>query len=221
MKEAAQIHHDFLAATLSEKTFEKLELDDPNEEDEDQKMIRMGYKYNLFKLKADMIVCVRCQINSYTVNANGEKEYNNLFVLPEWNEKRQGWSANLDASATTMLTKEITDNSSKFSRWTMQSLMDGVDKMKFAFIQRDGSSTQNHKVVGFQAIATKAFATQINLNVPNCWAVLKDVIETVQQQEESHAEYLYLKEPLQVQYTLRRLVNDDNEDEESSEDDGL
>ena len=35
MKEAAVINNDFLAATLSEKNFEKLEKDDPNEEDED------------------------------------------------------------------------------------------------------------------------------------------------------------------------------------------
>ena len=79
-----------------------------------------------------------------------------------------------------MLTKEITDNSCKFSRWTMQSLIDGVDKMKFAFIQRDGQSTKTHRVVGFQSIKTKAFAAQINLNVPNCWAVFKDVVEAVQ-----------------------------------------
>ena len=116
MKEAAAISTDFLAASLT-KTFEELELDDPNEEDENQKMIRQGYKYNLFKLKSDMIVCVRCQINCYTINANQEKEYNNLFVLPEWNEKRQGWSQNLDNAATTMLTREITDNSCKFSKF--------------------------------------------------------------------------------------------------------
>ena len=35
MKEAATINIDFLAATLSEKNFGKLELDDPNDEDED------------------------------------------------------------------------------------------------------------------------------------------------------------------------------------------
>ena len=101
--------------------------------------------------------------------------------------------------------------------------MDGVDKMKFAFVQRDGSSTENHKVVATQTIMTKAFATQINLNVPNCWAVLRDVIETVAQQPEAHAEYIYLKEPLQVQYTLRKMVNEENEEEEESDsqEDGL
>ena len=70
---------------------------------------------------------------------------------------------------------------------------------------------------------TNAFAKQINLNVPNCWAVLKDVIETVQQQEEGQAEYLYLKEPSQVQYRLIKMVNEENEEDEESdsEEDGL
>jgi hypothetical protein len=32
------------------------------------------------------------------------------------------------------LTREITDNSSKFCRWTVQSLLAGVDKMRFGFV---------------------------------------------------------------------------------------
>ena len=35
MKEAAQIHYDFLNASLNQKKFQKLEKDDPNEEAED------------------------------------------------------------------------------------------------------------------------------------------------------------------------------------------
>ena len=95
-----------------------------------------------------MIVCIRCQVHSYNEKSDGSREYANLFVLPEWNEKRQNWTKDLDASATTMLTKEITDNANKFSRWTMQSIIDGVDKMRFAFVQRWEGSALTHKVVG-------------------------------------------------------------------------
>ena len=52
-----------------------------------------------------------------------------------------------------MLNKEITDNASKFNRWTMQSIIDGVDKMRFAFVQRiDFSSNKAHRVVGFASV---------------------------------------------------------------------
>lgn len=122
-----------------------------------------------------------------------------------------------------MLTREITDNANKFSRWTIQSILDGVEKMKFAFVQRLEGSAVTHKVVGTINVQTNAFAKQINLNVQNCWAVLRDVISTVQQQEEGQAEYLYLKEPNQVQYRLIKMVNEENEEDEESDDeeDGL
>ena len=108
-----------------------------------------------------------------------------------------------------MLTKEITDNSNKFSRWTIQSILDGVSKMRFNFIQRQDGSTTTHKVVGTSSVATFAFAKQINLNVPNCWAVLKDVLETVQSQEDQVGEYLYVKEPNQINYRMMKMTEDD------------
>ena len=79
-----------------------------------------------------------------------------------------------------MLNKEITDNASKFNRWTMQSIIAGVDKMRFAFVQRtDIDSAKSHKVVGMANVNPTAFAGQINLNVTNCWAVLKDLVGAV------------------------------------------
>lgn len=51
--------------------------------------------------------------------------------------------------------------------------------MRFGFIQRSDPQGTNHRVVGSFTTETHAFANQINLNVENCWAILKDVIETV------------------------------------------
>ena len=59
MKETAKIHLDMLQAA-QEKKFVKLDRDDPHEEAEDQKMLRLGYKYKLFKLDDGMTVCIRC-----------------------------------------------------------------------------------------------------------------------------------------------------------------
>ena len=88
MKEASQIQQDFLNASLRQKDFEKYENDDPNEEDEDEVFTRLGYRYNFFKLKEGLIVCIRCQVHCYNEKGDGTREYSNLFVLPEWNEKR-------------------------------------------------------------------------------------------------------------------------------------
>lgn len=220
MKETAKIHTDLLQASQA-KAFTKLERDDPHEEAEDQKMLRVGYKYKIYKLADDMKVCIRCQNHFY--NEASTEGLSNLFVLLEWHHKRQGWTKELDQMTMVMLNKEITDNASKFNRWTMQSIIDGVDKMRFAFVQRhDFSSAKVHKVVGFTSVTPDAFANQINLNVQNCWAVLKDVVKTCLEQEQQSAEYLYMKDPTQTNYRLIHMIKSENEDEDGSdEDDGF
>lgn len=118
MKETAQLHADILNAAQNPDEFTELEEDDPHEEAEDQKMLRMGYKYVQYKIssKPDVFICIRCTINFHDP---GTKSTSNLYVLPQWNQKRQTWAKDLDSNTTVMLTKEITDNACKFSKWTM------------------------------------------------------------------------------------------------------
>ena len=106
---------------------------------------------------------------------------------------------------STELTKEITDNSFKFCKWTMQSVLGGVDKMKFAFVQRyEPKSAARHKLIGTVNVNTSIFARQINLNVDNCWAVLKDVIQTIMEQEKG--QYIYYKDPTNTTYKLMHII---------------
>mgnify|MGYP000932838651 CR=1 FL=1 len=52
--------------------------------------------------------------------------------------------------------------------------------------------------------------------------MLKDVVTTVLAQEDTSAEYLYMKDPVQPNYKLIHMVKTENEAEENSdEDDGL
>lgn len=178
MKEAAKVQANILWAAQNPKKFVELDREDPHEDAEDQKMLRMGYRYMLFKIGSDpdITICIRCTVNFHDP---GSKETCNMFVLPQWNAKRQTWQRDLDTQTTVMLTKEITDNACKFSRWTMQSIMSGVDKIRFAFTQRINNSADNHKVVGHASVNPEQFAGTINLNVQNCWAVLKDLVVSV------------------------------------------
>lgn len=134
MKEAAKVHIDLLQAAQDPKKFQKLERDDPHEEAEDQKMLRLGYKYKIFQLddNPSVKVCIRCQ--NHFFNDLPTEGLSNLFVLLEWNVKRQSWTKDLDTMTMVKLNREITDNASKFNRWTMQSIIDGVDKMRFGFV---------------------------------------------------------------------------------------
>lgn len=160
-------------------------------------------------------------MNSYLETSN---ELLNCYVLPEWSEKRQNWSKALDNQVAVCLTKEIADNTTKFCRWTVQSILAGVDKMRFAFVQRADTSGANHKVVGSFTTDTYAFAKQLNLNIENCWAVLKDVVDTVIEREEPQGEFLYLKDlSMQPSYRLVKKIEEEEDDntEHEQDDDGL
>jgi hypothetical protein len=51
---------------------------------ENQKFLMQGYKYHVWKINDSISVCIRCSIHSQL----SDDSYCNLFVLPEWNEKR-------------------------------------------------------------------------------------------------------------------------------------
>lgn len=181
-------------------------------------MLRMGYRYKIYKLGENLKVCIRCQNHFFSEQPS--EGLSNLFVLLEWNQKRQGWTKELDQMTMVMLNKEITDNANKFNRWTLQSIIDGVDKMRFAFVQRTNlTSNKAHNVVGFVSVKPEAFAGQLNINMQNCWAVLKDLVATVLEQEHTSAEYLYMKDPVQPNYRLIHMVKTEDEDEDNSEED--
>lgn len=156
-----------------------------------------------------MKICIRCCAHAYLESTD---ELMNTYVLPEWSEKRQNWTRDLDTQTAVCLTKELTDNTSKFCRWTVMSILAGVDKMRFAFIQRADQNANNHKVVGSFTSDTATFAKQLQLNMENCWAVLKDVLETVMDLEEENGEFLYIKDLNQVPtYRLVKMVEEEGE----------
>ena len=154
-----------------------------------------GYYYNIFNLGIDTKICIRSSVHSYIEGTDElTDELMNTYVLPEWNDKRQNWTKNLDTQTTLCLTTEITDNTAKFCRWAVMSMLAGVKKMNFAFVQRADSQANTHKVVGSFTRETHHFANQLNLNIDNCWAVLKDVLDTLHLREEKNCDFLYLKD---------------------------
>jgi hypothetical protein len=55
----------------------------------------------------------------------------------------------------------------------------------------------------------------------NCWAILKDVVETVYDGEDEAGEYLFMKEPNQVTYRLIKMIQEEGDEESEGSDDGL
>jgi len=203
------------------------ESKDPHIEVESQIISRIGYTYQIWKTKTAngkfKRICVRCAVHSLNKTSN---EYMNLYALHEWNTQRQKWGKEIDNQAAGCLTREISDNQNKFARWTVQSLLGGVKKMRFAFIQRknDKSNTE-HKVVGTLTMTTEEFAKQINLNMKNCWAILEEVVSVVIGTQETSGDYMFVREVAAPNYRLYKANTaieeeseyDDEEEEEEGE----
>lgn len=219
MRESARINNNWMYHSQKKDKFEEKELEDPFMEEEDQVCLRQGYLYKLWQLSDDITVCIRCSIHSYYENG-GENIYQNVFALNEWLPSHQKWDQILDIQTAVCLSKEISENTAKISRWTVQSILGDVRKMKFAFVQRADSKAEQHKVAGTYQIETHDFANQINLNMPKCWAVLRSVIESVMRQQEQKSDYLFIKDYHQQNYKLYKMttpmaeIDDDDEEED-------
>lgn len=113
------------------------------------------------------------------------------------------------------LTKEVQDNSCKMSRWVVESLLAGVEQIKFAFFTRKSNKDNTrHVLLGTYGIETRSFSNQINLNMPNCWAILRDVIDSIYRYNEQTGEYIFMKDPNKALMRLFKVTAEDDEDEE-------
>lgn len=112
------------------------------------------------------------------------------------------------------------DNSCKVSRWVVQSLLAGVDAMKFAFITRKSAKvTSSHVLLGTYGIDTKSFANQINLNMPVCWAILRETIDYIFSYKEmtGTGEYIVMKDPNKAVMRIFKVTADEIDEDEPEE----
>lgn len=98
MSEATKLNKSIIAG-VQKKSVPPISMEnkDPHIEVESQIINRIGYTYQLWKIKTmggkSKRICVRCAIHSYNA---ASQEYMNLYALHEWNTKRQMWSKDLD-----------------------------------------------------------------------------------------------------------------------------
>ena len=79
---------------------------------------------------------------------DGERQFQNVYAFNEHDLQRSNWRSQIDNGLISCLTREITDNSFKTSRWLMQALLAEVDLVKFAFVSRkDMNDNKRHLVM--------------------------------------------------------------------------
>lgn len=180
----------------------------------------MAYRYRSFQLGEDITLVVRCELHSYSVKG-GEEHYNTVFALNEWDSKYAGgvdWRQRYETQNSAILSTELKNNGYKIAKWTAQSILAGADKMKIGFVSRhQPSDIIHHDILGTQTFRPKDFAAQIDMKEANMWAIVKTMIEHIQQQEDG--EYVILKDPNRPQVRLYHVADGDDNGEDDDEED--
>jgi translation initiation factor 3 subunit D len=201
-REATQINHAFTQQVL-QKNAPAYPLERPNpfvSAEEVPKAVVVGYLYRRFDLGEDMHVVVRCEVDAVLPNAlnpDAEPEFLAVRALNEWDPKAAGtvdYRQKLDSQRGAVLASELKGNSFKLARWTVQALLSGVNGIRLGYVSRVHSKdSANHVILGTQVYKPAEFATQINVSMSNCWAILKHFISIVRGLPDG--EFVLLKAP--------------------------
>lgn len=201
---------------------------DPFIEDEHQIAVRQGYVYNIWRLPNKRRICIRSTIHSYkqkiiTQGEEGKPDterfvYQNTYSLLEYENNAQNWKTSLDMMTAQCLTKEVQDNSCKVSRWVVQSLLAGVDQIKFVFVSRKYQKDPNHHVIlGTYGTDVRSYQNQINLSMTQCWAILQEAIDYIYGYGEQIGEYVFMKEPTKHMLRLFKVTQEEVDEDEPEE----
>lgn len=124
MSEARKINDAWLHHCSSKNLASTVQLDDENPfiEDPEQVATRHGYVYKVWKIPdedEDRKICIRCAVHTHTgkIKPDGERQFQNVYAVNEHDLQRTNWRSQIDTSLISCLTRELTDNSFKVSRW--------------------------------------------------------------------------------------------------------
>jgi translation initiation factor 3 subunit D len=133
--EATFINHNLTQQVLLMNK-ERHTFSDPNPfiEGDEGEIASVAYKYRKWDLGNNIALVVRSEIDAVTIGGNGEKRLLNIKALNEWDPKANNgldWRMKLDSQPGAVLAAEIKNNGCKLAKWTVCSMLAGVDQMKF------------------------------------------------------------------------------------------
>ena len=224
MKEGMRVQNEFLYQQCSRTEKVTLAEKDPFIQDEHEICVRSGYLYRIWKLENKKRICIRSTIHAYKSKTQEEEGvpakavYQNVYTLLEHESSKANWKTNLDLMMAQCLTKEVQDNSCKISRWVVQSLLAGVDNIKFAFVSRSQAGNANkHVIIGTYGIDTRSFCNQINLSMQQCWAILQETVDVIYGYGEQSGEYIFMKDPNKAITRLFKMTAEEDDEDDDDE----
>ncbi|KAF2147783.1 translation initiation factor eIF-3, subunit D [Myriangium duriaei CBS 260.36] len=210
MDEATHINHVFPIQVVQESETSKREMANEhpfyNAAEETDPPASKSYKYRRFdlSLEADaepLHIVVRTELDAVVKNnISGEDQMLVIKALNEFDNKALGsggaldWRSKLASQRGAVVATEMKNNSCKLARWTTQSILAKADLMKLGFVSRvNPKSANDHVILGVLGYKPREFASQMNLNLNNGWAIVRTFVDMVM--KEPDGKYVLVKDP--------------------------
>ncbi|KAK3687064.1 hypothetical protein LTR37_019178 [Vermiconidia calcicola] len=233
-EEATHINNVFPAQVVIESATSKHDMNNEhpfyNAAEETDPPASKSYKYRRFdlSLEADaepLHLIVRTELDAVVKNnISGEDQFLTIKALNEFDNKAQGsggaldWRSKLASQRGAVVATEMKNNSCKLARWTIQAILAKADVMKLGFVSRASpKNTSDHVILGVLGYKPREFATQMNLNLNNGWAIVRTFIDMVMKESTTDAKYVLVKDPNKPTIRLYQVPRDTFEEDEDGE----
>ncbi|BDA42750.1 Eukaryotic translation initiation factor 3 subunit D [Coccomyxa sp. Obi] len=194
--EATAINQNFSQQVLLQggKT---LKYDQPNPfmGEGSEELAAVAYRYRKVRMNEEVDLVVRCELDG-VMNYKGQDQLLSIKALNEFDPKLTGvdWRQKLENQRGAVLATELKNNANKLAKWTAAALISGTDMIKLGYVSRSNlRDNHNHTVLGTQVCKPKDFAQQINLNMDNCWGIVRALVDLCMKMEDG--KYLIVKDP--------------------------
>ncbi|KAK5117641.1 hypothetical protein LTR62_005064 [Meristemomyces frigidus] len=232
-EEATHINNVFPTQVVSESEMSKHDMNNEhpfyNAAEETDPPASKAYRYRRFdlSLEADaepLHLIVRTELDAVSKNnISGEDQMLVIKALNEFDNKAQGsggaldWRTKLASQRGAVVATEMKNNSCKLARWTTQAILAKADLMKLGFVSRaNPKSTSDHVILGVLGYKPREFASQMNLNLNNGWAIVRTFVDMVM--KENDGKYVLVKDPNKPTIRLYNVPRDTFEEDEEGGD---
>lgn len=115
------------------------------------------------------------------------------------------WRSRLLSQRGAVLATEVRNNAAQFSRWTVEAILAGADQLKLGFVSRNTPLTpqKGHTILGTQFCKPLEFAQQVNVDMTQCWGVVKSLVDIFLNMDDGR--FVILKDPNQPKVRIYQL----------------
>ena len=183
------------------------------EDDQDQSPLHLVVRTDVDScMSPDQYVNLRVFSEYYPMDSNTNN------YIPNYVD----WRKKLVSQSGAVLITELRNNQWKVARWALEALLAESASLKVGFATRvfPKDPTRGHSLLNVQTFKPDLFASQLNLNMNQCWGILKSWVEIFLAEEDGM--FVIYRDPNVPKIKLYRVPEDaftpKAEEEESSSD---